>query len=77
MEELRIEAQQAADELFIEGRLRFELTVHRVQPMTVADHYTIYFVAGRMGQLAVHWRTDRQSFKTAVREALERVTPPG
>ena len=77
MEELRIEAQQAADELFIESRLRFELTVHRVEPMTLADHYTVYFFAGRMGPLAVHWRTERQSFKTAVRETLERVTPAG
>jgi hypothetical protein len=75
MEELRLEAQQAADELFIEGRLRFELTVHRVEPTALADHYTIYFAADRMRPLAVHWRTERESFKTAVREALERVTP--
>ena len=77
MEELRIEAQQAADELFIESRLRFELTIQRVEPMTLVDHYTIYFAAGRMATLAVHWRSDRESFKTAVREALERVTSAG
>jgi hypothetical protein len=77
MEELRSEAQQAADELFIESRLRFELTVHRVERMTLVDHYTIYFAAGRMGPLEVHWRTERESFKTAVREALERLTSAG
>ena len=52
MDEPRIEAQRAADELFIESRLRFELTVHRVEPMELSDHYTIYFVEGRMGPLA-------------------------
>jgi len=74
MEELRIEAQQAADELFIESRLRFELTVHRVEPSALANRYTICFVADRMGPLTVHWRPERQSFKTAVREAIERLT---
>jgi hypothetical protein len=71
MEELRIEAQQTADELFIESRLPFELRVNRVEPMDLADRYLIYFVADRMGPLTVHWRPARQSFKRAVREAIE------
>ena len=69
-EELRIEAQQAADELFIESRLRFELTIQRVEPMTLVDRYMICFFEDRVGPLTGHWRPERQSFKTAVREAI-------
>jgi hypothetical protein len=52
--------------------IKFVSAALRVEPVTLIDHYTIYFVAARMGPPAVHWRTDRKSFKKAVRAALER-----
>ena len=72
-ERLRISAQQAVDELLEEKRIPFKLTVKKVQILGAdfPDYYRIKFV-DRLGDMTLFWKTGSESFKTAVREVIER-----
>ena len=69
-EQLRLEVQQAADELFIERWLPYEQKVRRVEPMTLVGRYMICFlridlvcspVIGDQSDSRLRQRHERQS----------------
>lgn len=70
---LGLDAQRAVDELFEEKRIPFQLTVKKVEILGAdfADYYRIKF-ADRLGDMTLFWKAGRESFKTAVREVIER-----
>jgi len=70
-EQLTIEAQEAADELWTEQVIPFKLTAHKVEAGD-PGHYTVHFFDTRLPSLFVYWNPEKESFKTAVREVAER-----
>jgi hypothetical protein len=72
-EYFRLNAQEATEELFREKRIPFKLTVKEVRILgdDFPDYYRIRF-ADRLGDMTLFWKAGRESFKTAVREVIER-----
>ena len=69
----RRDVQRAVDELFEEKRIPFKLTVKDIGILGAdfPDYYRIKF-ADRLRDVTLFWKAGRESFKTAVREVIER-----
>jgi hypothetical protein len=70
-EQLRIDAQEAVDELWAEHGIPFKLTAHHVEAGRGADYYTVHFSDARLHSLFIYWNPAKESFKTAVRAVAE------
>jgi hypothetical protein len=71
-EQLIIETQEAADELWAEHLIPFKLTADRVEAGTQPGHFTVHFLDNRLPSLFIYWNPDKGSFKTAVRVVAKR-----
>ena len=70
--QLKLEAQEALDELWQERRLPYKLTAHQVSRIEdVEEYYEIRFFDSRKQSIAVRWQPEREDFKSAVRSAIE------
>lgn len=72
VDRLLLSAQLAVDELFEEKKIRLKLTVKGVEALgtDLANYYKIRFFDIWLPQITVFWQPG-ESFKTAVREAVE------
>lgn len=70
-EQLTIEAQETVDELWAEQVIPFKLTAHKVEARE-PGHYTVHFFDTRLPLLFVYWNPEKESYKRAVREVVER-----
>lgn len=68
-EQLELEAQEAIDELWKEGRLPFKLALHRVEG-DLTHGYRVLFFDSRLPPVLANWNPAHGSFKDAVREAV-------
>jgi hypothetical protein len=72
-EQLKLEAQEALDELWKESAIPFKLTAHKVHPVEdVIGYYEVFFFDSRKRSAVVWWEEDRESFKSAVRRVMKR-----
>jgi hypothetical protein len=71
--ELQIEAQNAFDELFSEGRITRRVRVHTVKKLDKPHYYALKLFSLK-NFVKVFWMEEEsfKSFKTAVREAVLR-----
>jgi hypothetical protein len=71
-EQLKLEAQEALDELWNEKRLPFKLTAYHVDPVEdVLNFYQINFFDSRLQPMIVEWKQAYEPFKSAVRTAVD------
>ena len=70
-EQLTIEAQEAADELWSEQIIPFKLAAHRVEPGREPGYFTVHFRNNQLPSLFIYWKPEKQSFKTAFREVVK------
>lgn len=70
-DQLTIEAQETVDELWAEQVIPFKLTAYRVEARE-PGHYTVHFSDTRLPLLFVYWNPEKESYKRAVREVVER-----
>jgi len=70
LDDLKVDAQQALDELIDEGRLPFRLRA-RILRQEEDDFYVIYFHDSRIRSVSIRLSGD-QSFKDLVRAAVLR-----
>jgi hypothetical protein len=71
---LLVEAQNAFDELFAEGRIKSQMRVYSVKKLAEPHYYAVKLFSVK-NLLRVFWIEDDESlksFKTAVREAVLR-----
>jgi hypothetical protein len=71
-DQLTMEAQEAADELWAEQVIPFKLTAHTVEAGRHPGYFTVQFLDNRVPALFIYWRPEKESFKTAVREVAKR-----
>ena len=71
LEDQKLEAQQALDELWAEHSVPFKLTAHKLEASAEPGRYTVHFFDSRLPLLFVYWNPAKESFKTAVREVVE------
>ena len=64
LDELRVEAQSALDDLSATNQIPFQLTVHRVESIGL-EEYIVRFSDSRLDSLDISWKSDL-SFKDAV-----------
>ncbi len=68
LDSLKLEAQQALDELFTEDALPFKLTAHRIE-IRAFDEVVVLFHDSRLHSVVVTCHAD-ESFKQGVRAAV-------
>lgn len=71
MQDLRRDAQEALDDLWAAHEIPFKLTAYEVGVGGNPDYYTVRFHDSRLPLLFIY-QNPKESFKTAVREGVER-----
>jgi len=71
MENLHRQAQEAVEELWVEGGIPFKLTARKVEAGEHRDYYRVYFFDSRFPARIVYWNPARESFKSAVGELVK------
>ena len=69
LDPLKLEAQQALNELWKEQLVPFKLTVGKIV-VDDSSGYTLHFFDSRLRSVSVHWQAG-QSFKDQVRAAVK------